>query len=37
LLEEEAKKEGAFAYYGTMSTDHSTRLLAAFRARYFAN
>jgi iron(III) transport system substrate-binding protein len=34
LVEEEAKKEGAFAYYGTMSTDHSTRLLAAFRARY---
>jgi hypothetical protein len=34
LLEEEAKKEAAFAYYGTMSTDHSTRLLAAFRARY---
>jgi iron(III) transport system substrate-binding protein len=34
LLEEEAKKEGVFAYYGTMSTDHSTRLLAAFRARY---
>lgn len=37
LLEEEAKKEGTFAYYGTMSTDHSTRLLAVFRARYFAN
>ena len=34
LLEDEAKKEGAFSFYGTMSTDHSTRLLAAFRARY---
>ena len=33
-LEDEAKKEGAFSFYGTMSTDHSTRLLAAFRARY---
>jgi len=33
-LEEEAKKEGAFSFYGTMSTDHSTRLLNAFRARY---
>jgi iron(III) transport system substrate-binding protein len=33
-IEDEAKKEGVFAYYGTMSTDHSTRLLAAFRARY---
>ena len=33
LLEDEAKKEGAFSFYGTMSTDHSTRLLAAFRAR----
>ena len=34
LLEDEAKKEGTFSFYGTMSTDHSTRLLAAFRARY---
>src|SRR5258708_17669496 len=34
LLEDEAKEEGAFSFYGTMSTDHSTRLLAAFRARY---
>ncbi len=34
LLEDEAKKEGAFSFYGTMSTDHSTRLLSAFRARY---
>ena len=34
LLEDEAKKEGAFSLYGTMSTDHSTRLLSAFRARY---
>ena len=34
LLEEEAKKEGALSYYGTMSTDQSTRLLGAFRARY---
>ena len=34
LLEEEAKKEGAFSFYGTMSADHASRLLAAFRARY---
>jgi len=34
VLEEEAKKEGAFSFYGTMSTDHSTRLLTAFRVRY---
>lgn len=34
VLEEEAKKEGAFSFYGTMSTDHSTRLLTAFRTRY---
>lgn len=34
FLEEEAKKEGAFSFYGTMSADHSSRLLAAFRARY---
>ena len=34
LLEDEAKKEGAFSFYGTMSTDHSNRLLSAFRARY---
>jgi len=34
VLEDEAKKEGAFSFYGTMSTDHSTRLLTAFRARY---
>jgi iron(III) transport system substrate-binding protein len=34
FLQDEAKKEGTLAYYGTMSTDHSTRLLAAFRARY---
>jgi hypothetical protein len=34
VLEEEAKKEGAFSFYGTMSTDHSNRLLSAFRARY---
>jgi hypothetical protein len=30
VLEEEAKKEGAFSFYGTMSTDHSNRLLSAF-------
>ena len=34
VLEEEAKKEGAFSFYGTMSADHSSRLLSAFRARY---
>ncbi|HEY1235102.1 MAG TPA: ABC transporter substrate-binding protein [Candidatus Binatia bacterium] len=34
VLEEEAKKEAAFSFYGTMSTDHSNRLLSAFRARY---
>jgi iron(III) transport system substrate-binding protein len=34
VLEDEAKKEAAFSFYGTMSTDHSTRLLTAFRARY---
>ena len=34
FLEEEAKKEGTFAYYGTMSTDHSNRMLSVFRARY---
>jgi iron(III) transport system substrate-binding protein len=34
LLEEEAKKEGTFSYYGTMSTDQATRLLALFRTRY---
>ncbi len=34
VIEEEAKKEGAFSFYGTMSADHSTRLLSAFRARY---
>src|ERR1044072_2977476 len=34
ILEEKAKKEGAFSFYGTMSTDHSNRLLSAFRARY---
>ena len=34
VLEEEAKKEGAFSFYGTMSADHASRLLAAFRARY---
>src|ERR1044071_4550056 len=34
FLQDEAKKEGTLAYYGTMSTDHSTRLLTAFRARY---
>ena len=33
-LEGEAKKEGAFSFYGTMSTDHSTRVLSAFRRRY---
>jgi iron(III) transport system substrate-binding protein len=34
VLEEEAKKEGTFSFYGTMSTDHSNRLLSAFRTRY---
>jgi iron(III) transport system substrate-binding protein len=34
VLEEEAKKEAAFSFYGTMSTDHSNRLLNAFRTRY---
>jgi iron(III) transport system substrate-binding protein len=33
-LEAEAKKEGGFSFYGTMSTDHSTRVLNAFRRRY---
>src|ERR1043166_1599015 len=34
FLQDEAKKEASLGYYGTMSTDHSTRLLTAFRARY---
>src|SRR5574342_1060829 len=34
FLERGAKKEAAFVFYGTMSTDHATRLLAGFRQRY---
>lgn len=34
FLERGAKKEGAFVFYGTMSTDHANRLLAGFRQRY---